>query len=64
MNNSQMQQLLSLPISSPLFKRAQEMVAGKSGPEVEQIARNICDQKGINYDEAFTQFRQLMGYRS
>ena len=31
--------------SSPLYTRAQEMANGKSPRELEQVARNICEQK-------------------
>lgn len=46
--------------SSPLFNRAQQMADGKSPAELEQIARNICVSKGVNYDEAVKAFRQIM----
>lgn len=44
----------------PLFKRAQEMAQGKSRTELEQIARNICEQKGISYEEAYKAFFQML----
>lgn len=47
--------------NSPLFKRAQQMAEGKTPQELEQIARNICGSKGVNYDEAVTMFRQMVG---
>lgn len=46
--------------SSPLFKRAQEMAQGKSRDELEQIAKNICEQKGINYNDAYKAFSQML----
>lgn len=46
--------------NAPLFKRAQEMAHGKSKPELEQIARNICEQKGISYEEAYKAFFQML----
>lgn len=54
-------QLPSQMTSSPLFKRAQEMADGKSGDEIQQIARNICVQKGVNFDEALTEFKKIVG---
>ena len=59
MNNQQ--QNLNQMTSSPLFKRAQEMANGKTGPEIEQVARNICNQKGVNYDEAVQAFQRMFG---
>lgn len=47
--------------SSPLFKRAQEMADGKSSDEIQQIARNICAQKGVNFDEALVEFKKIVG---
>nr|DAL49288.1 MAG TPA_asm: antitoxin [Caudoviricetes sp.] len=44
---------------SPLFKRAQEMAYGKSDEEMKQIARNICAQKGVNFDEALKEFNKM-----
>lgn len=43
---------------NPLFQRAQEMANGKSEQELEQIARNLCQQRGINFEDAFNQFKQ------
>lgn len=44
-----------------LFKRAQEMSNGKTTAELETIARNICTTKGIQYEEALNQFKQMWG---
>lgn len=46
--------------SNPLFQQAQKMAAGKTEPQLMEIARNICISKGINYDEAYAQFKNLM----
>ena len=54
-------QLPSQMTSSPLFKRAQEMADGKSSDEIQQIARNICAQKGVNFDEALVEFKKIVG---
>ena len=43
--------------SNPLFQQAQRMAQGKSGAEIIQIARNICREKGINFDEAYSIFQ-------
>lgn len=47
--------------SNPLFQRAQEMARGKSPQELEQVARNLCQQRGIDLDSAMNQFKQMMG---
>lgn len=33
------------------------MAKGKSEAEIIQIARNICREKGINFDEAYSIFQ-------
>lgn len=43
--------------SNPLFRQAQRMAQGKSEAEIIQIARNICREKGINFDEAYSIFQ-------
>jgi hypothetical protein len=47
--------------NNPLFQRAQQMAAGKSPQELQQIAKNLCQQRGINMDEAYRQFKQMFG---
>lgn len=37
------------------------MAAGKSPQEMQQIAQNICAQKGIDIDSAFSQFKNQFG---
>lgn len=58
-SNSNTQQLYQLASSSPLFQRAQQMADGKTSKELEQVAKNICEQKGISYDDAFRTFSQM-----
>ena len=43
--------------SNPLFQQEQRMAQGKSEAEIIQIARNICREKGINFDEAYSIFQ-------
>ena len=31
--------------------------------EIEQIARNICQQHGIDFDKEFASFKQSIGYK-
>lgn len=53
----QLQQMMS----SPLFSRAQEMYnACKTPEDLENVARNICQSKGIDFNDAFNQFKQMM----
>lgn len=45
--------------NNPMFKRAQQMVSGKSEKELQQIAVNLCKQRGIDINQAFNQFQQM-----
>lgn len=47
--------------NNPAFKRAQEMSAGKSPQEIQQIAANLCKQRGIDINAAYKQFTQQFG---
>lgn len=49
--------------NNPLFQRAQEMANGKSQQEIEQIARNLCQQRGIDLNQAMEQFKAQMGQK-
>lgn len=57
------QNLMNNLISNPLFARAQEMAKGKGPQELEQIAMNICKEKGIDYQQAKEQFKGLMSFK-
>lgn len=49
--------------SNPLFKRAQQMADGKSPEEIQQICKNLCQQRGIDLDRAIDQFKNQFGYK-
>lgn len=57
MMNQLIQQLTN---SNPLFVRAQEMAKGKTPQELETIAKNLCKEKGVDFEQAFSQFQQQM----
>ena len=44
--------------NNPLFQRAQQMAEGKDESELEQTARNLCKQRGIDFDTAFAEFKR------
>ena len=46
-------------LSNPLYARAQQMANGKSPEQLEQIAKNICKEKGIDYEQAMSQFQSF-----
>ena len=47
----------SSPMGQNLFKLAQS----HNAQELEQIARNLCAQKGLDYDKEFTAFKKTLG---
>jgi hypothetical protein len=61
MNNQMMQQLFQQNLTSnPLFQQAQKMAQGKSDQEIMMIARNVCNEKGIDFDSALANFKSMM----
>lgn len=48
-------------MQTSLFNRAKEMTRGKTESELEQVARNICAEKGISYESALQQFNKIWG---
>lgn len=45
---------------NPLFQRAQQMAQGKSEQQLQQTAMNLCQQRGIDMNQAWQQFKQSM----
>ena len=58
--NSMFQQNLQ---ADPLFKRAQQMAEGKTPEQLQQVAQNLCQQKGIDMNQALQQFQSQFGGR-
>ena len=46
--------------NNPLFQRAQQMAQGKSEQELEQVARNLCQQRGVDFETMKQQFQGMM----
>lgn len=45
---------------NPLFQRAQQMAQGKNEQQLQQTAMNLCQQRGIDINQAWQQFQQSM----
>ena len=45
-------------LSNPMFQMAQQMSRGKSPQELQQVAANICKEKGIDINEAYENFKK------
>jgi hypothetical protein len=52
--------LYQLASSLPLYQRAVQMADGKTSAELEQVAKNLCEQKGIKYEDALKAFTQML----
>ena len=55
--NMMQQKMGGTPFGDNLISLVQQ---GKSA-DIEQIARNLCASKGINFEKAFTNFKQQLG---
>lgn len=58
MMKSMMNQMIK---NNPMFQRAMQMAHGKSQNELEQIAENLCKQRGIKIEDAKKQFSSMFG---
>ena len=54
MNNNQM-------MSNPMIKNAMSMAQSGNSKGIEQMARNLCKEKGINPDDVMKQIRSNFG---
>ena len=57
---NQMQLMKQLMTSNPMFLRAQEMARGKTPEQLQQIAKNLCQEKGIDFDQAIKKKKKQM----
>ena len=48
-------------MNNPIMKNAFEMAQKGDSRGVEELARNLCKEKGINPDEAITKVKQQLG---
>lgn len=46
---------------TPMGQNLLALAQSGQGDQIEQIARNICQQRGVNFDEAFASFKQSLG---
>ena len=54
MGNNQMMQ-------NPIIKNTVQMVQSGDAEGIEQLARNLCKEKGINADDMFNQMKNNFG---
>lgn len=48
-------------MNNPIMKNAFEMAKKGDSKGVEELARNLCKEKGIDPDEAMTKVKQQLG---
>ena len=48
-------------MSNPIIKNALGMVQKGDSKGIEQMARNLCKEKGIDADKAFESFKSQLG---
>ena len=48
-------------ISNPIMKNALEMAQNGNMQGIEQMARNLCKEKGLNADDVFNQIKSGLG---
>lgn len=47
--------------SNPIQQNLLQLAQNNDTAGIEQVARNLCQQRGINFDEAFNSFKQQLG---
>lgn len=47
--------------NSPIGQNLITMAKNNDGKGIEQIARNLCAQRGLDFDKEFAAFRQQLG---
>ena len=50
MGRNPMQMMMSMFGNNPMFQQAMNMANGKNAEQLQQVAKNICSQKGIDYN--------------
>ena len=47
--------------STPMGKNLLNLARGGRADEIELIARNLCKQKGVDFDKEFNSFKRAIG---
>lgn len=46
---------------TPFGENLMQLAKDNNTAEIEKIARNLCEQQGLDYDKEFTAFKQRLG---
>ena len=59
--SSKIQAMVNLAMrNNPMFKRVQQMMQGKNEQQLEELAKNLCKQRGVDLDTAVKQFQGII----
>ena len=47
--------------NTPMGQNLMQLAQNNDAQGIEQIARNLCAQRGLDFDQEFTQFKQRLG---
>lgn len=47
--------------NSPMGQNLLKMAQNNDGKGIEQVARNLCAQRGLDFDKEFAAFKQQLG---
>ena len=47
--------------NSPMGQNLIQMAQNNDGKGIEQVARNLCAQRGLDFDKEFAAFKQQLG---
>lgn len=61
MKMNPMQMFKSMYGNNPMFQRAMQMAEGKSEDEIKQVINNVCQQRGVNVQQALGMFKSQFG---
>lgn len=64
MSQQMMNMMMSRFQGDPRFQQAQQMSQGKTEDQVKMICQNFCKSRGIDFDQAMSQFQsQMQGFQ-
>ena len=47
--------------NTPMGQNLLNLAENNKSQEIEQIARNMCEQRGVDFDKEFAAFRKMLG---
>ena len=53
--------VLESQAGSPFGRNLLNLARNGRTSEIEQIARNMCKERGVDFDQEFTKFRRMIG---